>query len=550
MPQIRLSPSGAPLIGANVGDLLIWNGTEWLPGPGAGGTLAGDANGPLLANEVSSLSPAVGGVNIALDDFTSDAVENRVLVRAPAGGPITSVLASSLGFVGAFDFVLSSRDDLLAVPGVGAGPVFTLPSGSYAIKVGFALDPGESMQVGNAVEVLMMGMGGTKIITGTPGAGPLLDVAAGGSALLYSMNLTNGSNGGLACENAGTIYSMACVFTCSTTGGIGGRNNGGGVWRDSGSSWQGGTGFGFSHAGGFVECTMGTMTSGLSHGLDVSGEFSEGNFQGCRFVCTGGVQEGLNVAGASCIVRMANCSVIGDGNGMTHSAGIVEATGGSVTAGTSGAGNALVTTGGRGHWSQVDFVPDVGSCLTASGAGVYQHRFVSCDFFSTAASSVIWNAASADLLCYGCEFQNLEANGDCVTIQAASTIQIVGGRMGTDPANRGNGVRIEGNIAGGLQVSDVHGENLSTNDASGEGFISYGSGTVRRAVVSGCDTGTSVSTAINWAAASMPTLGLSILNNAWDDPTPYNGFTHTSARVNSKGNLFQTGLLAETPIVP
>jgi hypothetical protein len=550
MTQLRLSPSGPDIKAPNVGDVLIWNGTEWLAGPQAGGgVLAGDANGPLAANEVSSLSPAVGGVNIALDDFTSDATEVRLLVRAPAGGPITSVLASTLGFVTEFDFILSTRADLIAVPGVGAGPVFTLPSGSYAIKAAFALDPGESMQVGNGVDVLMMGLGGTKVITGTPGAGPLLDVAAGGSALLYSMNLTNGSNGGVACENSGTIGSMLCRFTCSTTGGVGGRNNGGGVWQDSASQWLGGTGVGFDQAGGFFECSQGLMQSGLDAGLDVGGATAEANLSGCRIISTGGVSVGLLVDGASCVVRLTNCDVVGDGNGMTHTAGTIIGTGCTVTAG-GGAGIALATTGGAGRWTNSNFVPVAGNCVSATGAGAYQHRFTSCDFFSTAASAVLWNAANADLLCYSCQWDNQEAEGDCLTIQAASTIQLVGGRMSTNAASRGNGLRIEGNIAGGLQVSDIHAENISTNDGSGEGFISYGSGTVRRCVVSGCDTATSVSTAINWPAASMPTLGLSIFNNAWDDPTPHNGFTSASARVNSKGNLFQTGLLTETAIVP
>ena len=36
MTQLRLPPSGPRIVGTNVGDILIWNGTEWVPGPPSG----------------------------------------------------------------------------------------------------------------------------------------------------------------------------------------------------------------------------------------------------------------------------------------------------------------------------------------------------------------------------------------------------------------------------------------------------------------------------------------------------------------------------------
>jgi hypothetical protein len=98
--RLRIGNSGPEVQGVNNGDVLIWNAAtgQWEPGPGgAGGALAGDANGPTAANEVTSVTPLVGGANIPLQNFTSDAVSPRVLVRSPAGGGITSVLPTALG---------------------------------------------------------------------------------------------------------------------------------------------------------------------------------------------------------------------------------------------------------------------------------------------------------------------------------------------------------------------------------------------------------------------------------------------------------------------
>jgi hypothetical protein len=39
MVQLRLGPSGPPIVGNASGDILIWNGTEWVPGPNPAGGL-------------------------------------------------------------------------------------------------------------------------------------------------------------------------------------------------------------------------------------------------------------------------------------------------------------------------------------------------------------------------------------------------------------------------------------------------------------------------------------------------------------------------------
>jgi hypothetical protein len=132
----------------------------------------------------------------------------------------------------------------------------------------------------------------------------------------------------------------------------------------------------------------------------------------------------------------------------------------------------------------------------------------------------------------------------------ASTLQVIGGQWRTQGAARGNGININGDIPGGLQLIGVAGEDISTSDGSGEAFIKYTSGLVNRATVANCNTASTVSTAINWPAANIPTAGLVVVGNTWNDATPYVGFVSTDARVNVKANLNSAGLMTETAIVP
>lgn len=612
MPQIRLAPSGAPIIGNNPGDLLVWDGTEWVVMPGGGGgVLMGDADGAIGDNRVTSLSQVGLGVELVpISSLASSVTEVSVFVLdvggtdfftiplsvllaatalngdadGPAGNnrvtslsevglgvelqPITSLAPSGseisflvapigggslflspassalAGFEGAFDFVLKSRADLLAVPGVGAGPVFNLPSGSYAIKVGFALNAGESLAVLNGIRVLMMGMGRGKVIDGTVAA-PLLDVQAGGEAVLYSLNLVNSTNVGRAVQCAGTVNSFGCLFQAGATGGTAALMLDGGEWHDFSSRFVGGTSHAISQTGGRLQLAGSVLTS-LSDALECTG--ATAMFCQCdRVQATSSADAGVLVSGANVNFRGDSCDFSGLLFGLNQSAGIVRCSDCTITA----TGIAVNVTGGNGRYTDCDLLPTNGECLSASGASAYVQRLIGCNCFnSIAAQAVLWNAAAADLFCTNTQFNAQQNDAACIRVNAASTIQVMGGRMQTSAASRGSGVRIAGNIAGGLQVEGVHGEDISTSDASGEGLVQYISGTVRRAIVMGCDTATTVATAINWAAANIPTLGLVVVGNAFDDPSPLNGFTHTSARVNSKANLLQTGLMSETPIVP
>lgn len=216
-----------------------------------------------------------------------------------------------------------------------------------------------------------------------------------------------------------------------------------------------------------------------------------------------------------------------------------------------GASNGMSISGGdRTELIETLLQGGTGNALVLTGASVMEVRLGSCDLESSAAPTLLVNAADSDLIVEETDIRCTQANGDCIQVLSAGTLQFIGGKWSTDIASRGNGLHIAGNVQGGLQVVGVHAEDISTSDASGEAFIVWTAGTVRRATVADCNTSTTVSTAINWPAANIPTLGLTIVGNTWDDPSPYVGFTHTTARVNAKANLFQTGLMSETPIVP
>lgn len=212
--HIRQADVGQALVGTADNDVPLWDNTEkrWGAGPApAGGALAGDANGPAAANAVTSLSPTAGGANITLGDFTSDPLEVRPVVRNPAGGTIGTItlaaLATALGLVTAFDFVLTSRADLVAVVAPVAD-VFNLPSGSYAIKTGFALNPDERMVVQTGANVLIMGMGAGKVISGTPNNAVLFTVEANANCELICFNLAVSGDTNQGIESTGNTRML------------------------------------------------------------------------------------------------------------------------------------------------------------------------------------------------------------------------------------------------------------------------------------------------------------------------------------------------------
>lgn len=186
MTNLRRGQAGEPLNGENVGDLLVWDGEEWVPG-----------------------SP-------------------------PAG-------------MSAFDFVLSSRDDLAAVVAPVAG-VFLLPTGSYAIKAAFALDPGESLAVEAGEIVYIQGMGASKVISGEPaaGSGSLLEVRADAFVALFGLQLL--ALDGACIAQSGLLSTNTCVIQAVAGGGI---DVTGGDWKDFSSVVVGET-FGVRHTTGIA----------------------------------------------------------------------------------------------------------------------------------------------------------------------------------------------------------------------------------------------------------------------------------------------------------
>jgi hypothetical protein len=78
MVQLRQGPSGPPIVGDNIGDILIWNGTEWVPGPQSG-----------------------GGSSAFLSQFAEDQTLNLEIVEDIFGAEVTynTVPAGALVFV-------------------------------------------------------------------------------------------------------------------------------------------------------------------------------------------------------------------------------------------------------------------------------------------------------------------------------------------------------------------------------------------------------------------------------------------------------------------
>jgi len=219
-----------------------------------------------------------------------------------------------------------------------------------------------------------------------------------------------------------------------------------------------------------------------------------------------------------------------------------------------GATDAYEITGGESHLASCNLTGGTGSAMVATGAGLGSLgvTFNGCRCLATAADCIEWNVTGTDLFFTDTDVRCTQASGTCIRLLAASSVQFVGGEWSTDSASPGNGLVIQlgGGAMGGLQIVGVSGEDISSGDVSGESFILYTSGSVRRATIQGCNTAVSVPTTVNWTAFFMPALGLSLVGNLWDDPNPYVGFSQFSPRVNAKANIDAGGLMGETPIIP
>lgn len=169
-----------------------------------------------------------------------------------------------------FDFVLLSRATLLAIPGIGAGPVYTLPSGSYALTQSFELNEDERLLVATGSNVLIEGFGTGKVLSGDPGTEPLLDVQADALVQLTNVALEAQAAGARALRTAGEVTTWGSVLTCDTLGGLALEVTAG-RYEDVGSSMRGGTLQGIRVSGGAVNLVQTRSESGLSNALQLTG---------------------------------------------------------------------------------------------------------------------------------------------------------------------------------------------------------------------------------------------------------------------------------------
>lgn len=159
-------------------------------------------------------------------------------------------------------------------------------------------------------------------------------------------------------------------------------------------------------------------------------------------------------------------------------------------------------------------------------------------------TTVLHQGAVAHLALIDCDIAPNDNNADCVLVNGVPGCCIRGGYLHSLAGTPGAGVNVSGNVTEDLRVVGVRGTDLGV-------LVARSGGTQSRALVAHCDADGSVGVGVDWASASIPTLGLLELGNAFDvSSIPYNGHNQATARVNRKGNLQSSGLSSETAIVP
>lgn len=139
MTQLRLPPSGPQIVGDNVGDVLIWDGNEWLPGPpGPGGESAWDH----IVTELADLPTPVADV-ITLTSgswaFKASIDLGPNTINIPAG---VTVLLKGMG--GFNQKVLSSE----------ATRVIILEGSAYMESLTLDAENGSALEMTNAASLV------------------------------------------------------------------------------------------------------------------------------------------------------------------------------------------------------------------------------------------------------------------------------------------------------------------------------------------------------------------------------------------------------------
>lgn len=176
--------------------------------------------------------------------------------------------------------------------------------------------------------------------------------------------------------------------------------------------------------------------------------------------------------------------------------------------------------------------------LEVDGTAVVETMHLSSDNFET----VYVNNAAAQLWLRDCLIENMDDGPSPIALKAGTYLRVSGGRIigtaGVLPA----GVFVDGAFTD-IYLEGVVGSFLAA-------LLTRNSGAQGAVTVSGCRVESNCTRAINWAAANVPTQGMSIIGNRWNIATAYTGITAATARVNMKSNLGSAGLLQETAIVP
>lgn len=257
--------------------------------------LTGDANGALDTNEVNSLSPVTGGANLTLDDFTSDPVDPRVVVRAPAGGPITTVTLGAIGLEQAFDFIITDRASLVAVV-APIGNVFDLPTGSYAFKQALTLNAGERIRVPNGSSVLCMGMGPSKVLSSSAlGTDPLWEIEAGAVANINYLSLLYpaGDTGPCLLSSSDDTRLTGCRIDGNTTADAALRVSAGDCYA--------------------VQCDIVGASGATEMGFEMDG-VARARLSNCDITSLGGGLFAIHMTGTSIAQELycSNCRITGD----------------------------------------------------------------------------------------------------------------------------------------------------------------------------------------------------------------------------------------------